>query len=64
MLCDNKKAYLTIQAAQNAIDGRARRGLNYALRVYECPECGCFHLTSQAPRDISPTNPNRGTWRY
>jgi hypothetical protein len=46
--CEAKHPYTTPQAAARAARGRARDGVTY-LRVYACPECGMFHLTSKAP---------------
>lgn len=49
MQCDGKKAYMTVLAAQLAANGRHKRGVNY-LRVYSCPLCGAYHLTSEEPK--------------
>lgn len=51
MLCDGKKPYHTPEAAARAARGRAREGVTY-LRVYACPECGAFHLTSKRPDEV------------
>jgi hypothetical protein len=48
MHCDHKHPYATPQAAARAARGRALDGVTY-LRVYACPECGMYHLTSKAP---------------
>lgn len=42
--CRSKKAYTTAQAAGNAAASRGVAG----LRIYECPLCHAFHLTSRA----------------
>ena len=46
--CDGKKPYHSPEDAARAARGRAREGVTY-LRVYACPECGAFHLTSKKP---------------
>lgn len=51
MHCDRKRAYRTAVQAGNAAAGRARSGVTN-LRVYECPECGAFHLTSEPQTDV------------
>ena len=61
MHCDTKRAYRTAQQAANAAAGRSRDGVKY-LRVYECPECGAFHLTSEEPK---PSHAKHSTgWGY
>ena len=50
MHCDRKRAYRTAREAGNAAAGRARGGVTN-LRVYECPECGAFHLTHMKIED-------------
>lgn len=51
MHCESKRAYHTPEAAARAARGRAREGVTY-LRVYACPECGAFHLTSKRPDEV------------
>lgn len=51
MHCEAKRAYHTPEAAARAARGRAREGVTY-LRVYACPECVAFHLTSKRPDEV------------
>jgi hypothetical protein len=43
----SKARYETRAAAQSARDHQARRRGGTNLRVYRCPDCDGFHLTSQ-----------------
>lgn len=43
-MCRSKKAYTTADAAGNAAANRGVPG----LRIYQCPLCQAFHLTSRA----------------
>jgi hypothetical protein len=43
-MCRSKKAYTSAEAAGNAAASRGVPG----LRIYECPLCKAFHLTSRA----------------
>jgi hypothetical protein len=52
MHCDGKKAYTSPHAATRAATGRAKDGAGY-LRVYACPECGAYHLTSKKPQGVA-----------
>lgn len=47
-MCVGKKAYSTKEAA-----GRAAEGRGVALRIYDCPHCHQFHLTSLALADFT-----------
>lgn len=50
--CQDKRAYMTIQEAQRAADkAKKDRDVPY-LRVYACPDCGAFHLTSKKPKAV------------
>lgn len=49
MKCLKKIAYMSPEQAANAVRGRQKAGVNY-LRVYPCPDCGAFHLTSEKPK--------------
>lgn len=42
-MCMGKKAYLTAERAGSAAKSRGVDG----LRIYQCPYCGQFHLTSR-----------------
>ena len=53
MHCDDKRAYPTPRAAANAMQGRVSRGAGY-LRMYHCPQCGLFHITSTKPEQVAP----------
>lgn len=49
LMCISKKQFRTERQAERAIDravkdGRVRTGI---LRIYACPLCGHFHLTSK-----------------
>ena len=43
-MCRSKKAYSSAESAGNAAASRGVAG----LRIYECPLCKAFHLTSRA----------------
>lgn len=47
--CASKRAYSSPEQAAKAVRGRNRYDGKY-LRVYHCPVCQMFHLTSQKPR--------------
>lgn len=44
--CTSKRMYETPEKAAKAAMARAKAGVKY-LRVYACPDCGGFHLTSK-----------------
>lgn len=47
--CESKNRYAHLDEAQEALEwseARGRRG----LRIYECPYCGGWHLTSKPER--------------
>ena len=46
LACDGKRAYRTFSKALVSANGRLRDGVPY-LRVYHCPHCDLYHLTSQ-----------------
>jgi hypothetical protein len=60
MKCIEKKAYLKMADANRAVRGRERDGVT-GLRVYQCPECGCLHLTSSPP-PVMKTQQAGGGW--
>ena len=64
LTCDGKKPYHTPEAAARAARGRDRDGVTY-LRVYACPECGAFHLTSKRPDEVGKAKSGRteGRWK-
>lgn len=43
--CLRKRGYKTYPEAEAA--GYSRK---FAFRIYQCAACGCYHLTSKAPR--------------
>lgn len=43
--CEGKRAYRTPMKATVAAKGRMRDGVEY-LRIYHCPHCDLYHLTS------------------
>lgn len=48
-ICTGKHAYPTNAAALSAAAGRCAHGARM-LRIYRCPACGKYHLTSRADR--------------
>jgi hypothetical protein len=48
MICEGKRMYRTMGAANKAARGAKRFGIAY-LRVYQCQSCGAFHMTSSTP---------------
>lgn len=48
-MCAGKKSYLSIQAAEQAMKSRMWRVRGLELRIYPCPICPNYHLTSQNP---------------
>jgi hypothetical protein len=52
MHCDRKRPYKTPEAAARAARGRVQAGAGY-LRVYECPECGMYHMTHLRPEEVA-----------
>jgi len=49
--CEQKRAYLSAEHAGRVAASRQREGAP-TLYPYECPECGCFHL-SKMDRDVA-----------
>lgn len=47
-----KRRFLGERIAQRAADA-----LRPGMRVYECKECGCWHMTSQEKRTPKPMSP-------
>lgn len=48
-MCTGKRAYPTHNDALGAAAGRCAHGAQM-LRIYRCPACGKFHLTSRPDR--------------
>lgn len=53
MHCNRKRPYRTASMALRAAHGRATFGKEHHLRVYKCPECGMFHMTSQTAEEFA-----------
>lgn len=56
--CSKKKTFYTRSSAQNA---RKRRKKVYGgtQRVYECPYCACFHITTKPLESVGVDNGKR-----
>lgn len=56
--CTRKKVYRSYVDAEHAADSVAlrewRRGVDKALKVYECTVCGCYHVGTVASRPVHP----------
>lgn len=59
-MCHSKRPYLSETAARIAIDGHQRRDPSLVLRVYQCPNCGFWHLTKSPLKGASRPADQRG----
>ena len=48
--CSHKRAYRTEREATEVAEHQMQRNPGLVLRVYTCPSCGYYHLTSKLPR--------------
>jgi rubrerythrin len=48
--CSHKRAYRTKREATEVAEHQMQRNRGLVLRVYTCPICGDYHLTSKPPR--------------
>ena len=48
--CSRKRAYATAWEAQEVAEHQMSMNPGLVLRVYRCPNCGSYHLTSKPAR--------------